>query len=604
MNKEQRNRERLFERSEANCGGKQHASRNKERKSTRTNAGNRKSKANFETYQTSRMRNFFLFLATLCGLSSFAQDTITTRDIQSAAKLFDLSFTQKEIDTMYDGVKENMLVYRNMHKQTLNNNVPMSLWQSPVLPGMVFNEKQEPVKWNISNKVTLPADINDLAYYNILQLASLIKNKRISSVDLTRFFIERIRKYGDSLQCVISVTEELALQEAAQADIEIAAGKYRGPLHGIPYGLKDLFAVKNTKTTWGAAPYKNQTIEEDAFVYRQLKEAGGVLVAKFTLGALAMGDYWFGGRTKNPWNTKTGSSGSSAGSTSATVAGLVPYAIGTETWGSIVSPSATCGATGLRPTFGSISRSGAMTLSWSLDKVGPICRSAEDAAVVFNYLHGTDGYDASAVNKPFNYKSNTDIRKLKVAYAKNYFDRITDTSRNEWKVLEAYRKMGVELIPVVFPDSGVYKFNIMDIVISAECAAAFDEFTRNNVDDEMTRQEKYDWPNSFRVSRMVPAVEYINANRHRYLLMQKVNELMNTVDVLICPTRGSGNQGAITNLTGHPVVCVPTGFDRRSNLPTSITLIGKLYDEASILSAAKAYQDATPWDEMHPPLFK
>ncbi len=550
------------------------------------------------------MRNFFLFLATLCGLSSFAQDTITTRDIQSAAKLFDLSFTQKEIDTMYDGVKENMLVYRNMHKQTLNNNVPMSLWQSPVLPGMVFNEKQEPVKWNISNKVTLPADINDLAYYNILQLASLIKNKRISSVDLTRFFIERIRKYGDSLQCVISVTEELALQEAAQADIEIAAGKYRGPLHGIPYGLKDLFAVKNTKTTWGAAPYKNQTIEEDAFVYRQLKEAGGVLVAKFTLGALAMGDYWFGGRTKNPWNTKTGSSGSSAGSTSATVAGLVPYAIGTETWGSIVSPSATCGATGLRPTFGSISRSGAMTLSWSLDKVGPICRSAEDAAVVFNYLHGTDGYDASAVNKPFNYKSNTDIRKLKVAYAKNYFDRITDTSRNEWKVLEAYRKMGVELIPVVFPDSGVYKFNIMDIVISAECAAAFDEFTRNNVDDEMTRQEKYDWPNSFRVSRMVPAVEYINANRHRYLLMQKVNELMNTVDVLICPTRGSGNQGAITNLTGHPVVCVPTGFDRRSNLPTSITLIGKLYDEASILSAAKAYQDATPWDEMHPPLFK
>ena len=505
---------------------------------------------------------------------------------------------------MYDGVKENLAGYKLMHKQSLKNSVPMSLWQSPVLPGMHFNEKQLPVKWNIPSNVQMPANKNDLAFYNLLQLASLIKNKKISSVALTQFFIERIKKYGDTLQCVISITEDLAMQQAQEADAEMAGGKYRGPLHGIPYGLKDLFSVKGTKTTWGAAPYKNQTIDEDAFVYTQLKEAGAVLIAKFTLGALAMGDYWFGGRTKNPWNTRTGSSGSSAGSTSATVAGLVPFAIGTETWGSIVSPSATCGATGLRPTFGSISRSGAMTLSWSLDKVGPICRSAEDAAVVFNYIHGTDGYDMSAVNKPFNYKQNTDIKKLKVAYAKNYFDKITDTSRSEWKVLETYKKMGVELIPVNFPDSGVYNFNIMDIVISAECAAAFDEFTRNNIDDEMTQQGKFDWPNSFRVSRLMSAVEYINANRHRYLLMQKVNEVMNTIDVMICPTRGSGNQGAITNLTGHPVVCMPTGFDKRNNLPTSITLIGKLYDEATLLSAAKAYQDVTEWDDMHPPKFK
>ncbi|MCW3087574.1 MAG: gatA [Sediminibacterium sp.] len=550
------------------------------------------------------MRKTILLLSVLFSLTASAQDTLTTKDIQSAAKLLDLSFTQKEVDTMYDGVKENLAGYKLMHKQSLANNVPMSLWQSPVLPGMRFNEKQEPVKWNIPSNLQLPANQDELAFYNLLQLASLIKNKKISSVALTQFFINRIRKYGDSLQCVIAITEEIALQQAAQADAEIAAGKYRGPLHGIPYGLKDLFAVKGTKTTWGAAPYKNQVIEEDAFVYSQLQAAGAVLVAKFTLGALAMGDYWYGGRTKNPWNTRTGSSGSSAGSTSATVAGLVPFAIGTETWGSIVSPSSTCGATGLRPTFGSISRSGAMTLSWSLDKVGPICRSAEDAAVVFNYIHGTDGYDMSAVNKPFNYKANTDIRKLKVAYAKNYFDKLTDTSRNEWKVLDAYRKLGVELIPVNFPDSGVYNFNIMDIVISAECAAAFDEFTRNNIDDEMTQQGKFDWPNSFRVSRMMSAVEYINANRHRYLLMQKVNAVMNTVDVMICPTRGSGNQGAITNLTGHPVVCMPTGFDKRFNLPTSITLIGKLYDEATILAAAKAYQDATQWDEMHPPMFK
>ncbi len=550
------------------------------------------------------MRTLFFCACMLMGATVFAQDTMSKEDIKSAARLLDLQFTQKEVDTMYDGVKENLMGYRMMHKQSLNNNVPMSLWQSPVLPGMKFPEKQEPISWNIPANVVLPANKNELAYYSVLQLASLIKNKKISSVDLTKFFLERIRKYGDSLQCVISVTEEIAMQQARQADAEIAKGKYRGPLHGIPYGLKDLFAVKGTKTTWGAAPYKNQVIEEDAFVYTQLKNAGAVLVAKFTLGALAMGDYWYGGRTRNPWNTKTGSSGSSAGSTSATVAGLVPFAIGTETWGSIVSPSSTCGATGLRPTFGSISRSGAMTLSWSLDKIGPICRSAEDAAVVFNYIHGTDGYDMSAVNRPFNYKPNADIKKLRVAYAKNYYDRITDTSRNEWKVLDTYRKMGVQLVPVVFPDSAVYNFNIMDIVISAECAAAFDEFTRNNIDDEMTQQGKNDWPNSFRVSRLMSAVEYINANRHRYQLMQKVNEALKDIDVLICPTRGSGNQGAITNLTGHPVVCMPTGFDKRFNLPTSITLIGKLYDEASILAAAKAYQQATEWEDMHPPMFK
>lgn len=550
------------------------------------------------------MRKILLPIALLFSVSIIAQDTITKNDLRSSAKLIDLSFSQKEIDTMYEGVKENYENDKLMHKQTLNNNVPMSLWQSPVLPGMKFNEKQKPVNWNIPSDVVLPKEKNELAFYSIPQLASLIKNKKISSVDLTRFFIDRLKKYGDTLQCVISITEELAMKQARQADAEIAEGKYRGPLQGIPYGLKDLFAVKGYKTTWGAAPYKDQTIDEDAYVYTKLKEAGGVLIVKFTLGALAMGDYWFGGRTKNPWNLNFGSSGSSAGSASGTVAGLVPFAIGTETWGSIISPSSTCGATGLRPTFGSISRTGAMTLSWSLDKVGPICRSAEDAAIVFNYIHGTDGIDASAVNKPFNYKTNVDLKKLKIGYAKNYFDKITDTSRSEWKVLDTYRKMGIQLIPVDFPDSGVYNFNIMDVVISAECAAAFDEFTRNNIDDEMTRQTKYDWPNSFRVARLMPAVEYINANRHRYLLMKKVNEVMQKFDAVICPTRGSGNQSAITNLTGHPVVCVPTGFDKQLNTPTSITFIGKLYDEATILAVAKAYQDATRWNKMHPGLFK
>jgi Asp-tRNA(Asn)/Glu-tRNA(Gln) amidotransferase A subunit family amidase len=434
-------------------------------------------------------------------------------------------------------------------------------------------------------------------------LAYLIQNKKISSLDLTRFFIERIKKYGDTLQCVISLQEDLAIAAAKKADAEIAAGKYRGQLHGIPYGLKDLFAVKDTKTTWGAAPYKDQVIQEDAFVYQKMKAAGAVLVAKFTLGALAMGDYWFGGRTKNPWNLNYGSSGSSAGSTSATVAGLVPFAIGTETWGSIVSPATTCGATGLRPTFGSISRSGAMALSYSLDKVGPITRSANDAAIVFHYLHGTDGKDGSAVNMPFNYAPKTNLKALKIAYAKNYFDKIKDTNRSEFEVLKQFKRMGIELIPINFPDSGVYQFNMMDVIIGAECAAQFDEMTRLGIDDALTRQTKNDWPNQFRTSRFIPAVEYINAQRHRTLLMEKVNEIVAQYDAIICPSRGGGNQSAITNLTGHPVVCVPTGLDPKYKLPTGISFVGKLFDEATILTIAHQYQKATGWDEMHPTMF-
>jgi len=551
------------------------------------------------------MRILFTSLLLALGLFVSAQDSsIQKKDLISATKLIDLSFTTKEIDTLYSDVIDNLANYKAMHNLSLPNSVPLSMWQTPVVPGMHFNKVQNPIAWKLDNTVQLPVNKNELAFYNIEQLASLIKNKKISSLALTQFFIERIKKWGDTLQCVVSLQEEIAYAQAKKADAELAQGKYRGLLHGIPYGLKDLFAVKGTKTTWGAAPYQNQTIDEDAFVYTKLREAGAVLVAKFTLGALAMGDYWFGGRTKNPWNLKYGSSGSSAGSTSATVAGLVPFAIGTETWGSIVSPSTTCGATGLRPTFGSVSRSGAMALSYSLDKVGPICRSAADAAIVFNYIHGTDGKDGSAVNMPFNFTPNKDIKKLKIAYAKNYFDKIKDTSRNEFKVLEEFKKLGVQLIPVNFPDSGVYNFNIMDVVIGAECAAQFDEMTRLNIDDILTRQTKSDWPNSFRTARFVPAVEYINAQRHRYTLMQKVNEVMQQFDVIICPSRGDGNQSAITNLTGNPVVCVPTGFDKKLNLPTGISFVGKLYDEATILSIAQAYQKATNWDEAHPALFK
>ena len=549
------------------------------------------------------MKYFLVLLFSSFIAFANAQDTtITKSDLKTAAKLFDIQFTQKEIDTLYSDVLDNIANYKAMHKLSLPNSIPLSTWQLAVPLQTKKNNKGALLE---NTKVALPANKQDLAFYSISELAYLIKNKKISSLALTQFYIDRIKKYGDTLECVISLQEDIAYAQAKQADEEIAKGKYRGMLHGIPYGLKDLFAVKGTKTTWGAAPYKNQTIDEDAFVYTQLKNAGAVLVAKFTLGALAMGDYWYGGRTRNPWNLKYGSSGSSAGSTAATVAGLVPFAIGTETYGSIVSPSTQCGATGLRPTFGSVSRSGAMALSYSLDKVGPICRSANDAAIVFNYIHGTDGKDLSAFDAPFNYQPINDIKKMRIAYAKNYFDQIKDTTKNDWKVLATFKKMGVELIPVNFPDSGVYNFNIMDVIIGVECAAQFDEMTRTNVDDELTRQTKYDWPNQFRTARFVPAVEYINAQRHRSVLMQKVNEVISQYDVIICPSRGTeGNQAAITNLTGHPVVCVPTGFDGKYNLPTGISFVGNLYDEGTILKIADAYQQATNWNKQHPALFK
>jgi Asp-tRNA(Asn)/Glu-tRNA(Gln) amidotransferase A subunit family amidase len=542
-----------------------------------------------------------IIISIFSGLASQAQDSLFKEDLIPAARLIDLNFTDSERTMMYPDLKRNLNQYRRMHQLELDNSVPMSLWQSPVLPGMKFNSKQDPILWNIPADISLPKDRNELAFYSVLQLASLIKHKKISSVELTQFFIDRLRKYADTLQCVISFTENIAMEQARLADAEIRQGKYRGPLQGIPYGLKDLFAVKGTKTTWGAAPYKNQEIEVDAFVYTQLKKAGAVLIAKFTLGALAMGDYWYGGRTKNPWNMKYGSSGSSAGSTAATVAGLVPFAIGTETYGSIISPSHTCGATGLRPSFGSVSRTGGMTLSWSLDKIGPICRSAEDAAVVFSAIHGTDYKDGTAVNMPFNYTGKFDPAKIRIAYAANYFSKL-DSTYNDWKVLEVFKKMGVKLSAIDFPDSSIYGFDMIGIVIGSESAAAFDEMTRLNMDDQLTRQTASDWPNYFRSARFIPAVEYVNANRHRYILMQKMNEIIRNFDVIICPT-WSGQQVAITNLTGHPALCMPTGLDGRS-LPTSITFIGKLYSEAVLLAVGKAFQDHTDFENVHPPYFQ
>lgn len=539
-----------------------------------------------------------LFIALLCiNLSAAAQDTISTTTVKQAGLLYDVRFTEQEIEMMLQDLKDNLADYKKIHALQLNNSVAMSAAQR-LQPD---NAAQQKITWEYNRNIQLPSNQNELAFYSIHQLGSLLRKKLISSKELTTFFINRIKKFGDTLQCVVSITEDIAMQQAAKADDDFKKGIDRGPLQGIPYGLKDLFAVKGTKTTWGAAPYKEQVIEEDAYVYTRLKEAGAVLVAKFTLGALAMGDYWFGGRTKNPWNLERGSSGSSAGSASATVAGLVPFAIGTETHGSIVSPSHTCGATGLRPTFGSISRSGAMTLSWSLDKIGPICRSAEDAATVFSYIHGTDMKDASAVNAAFNYNPNMDVKKLKIAYAKNIFDKL-DTAAQEWSVLKQLTAAGVELHPMQFPDTETYQFDMIGIVIGSEAAAAFDAFTRLNIDDQMTRQTRNDWPNYFRQARTIPAIEYINTLRHRSILMEKTNAAMQKYDVVIAPSFG-GRQLAITNLTGHPALCMPTGLSKQGT-PNSITFLANLFKEEALLAFGKFFQSITPFDEMHPEKFK
>jgi Asp-tRNA(Asn)/Glu-tRNA(Gln) amidotransferase A subunit family amidase len=527
-----------------------------------------------------------------------AQDSLSKADIKSGGKLMDIQFTDQEIEMMLADLKDNIIDFKKMHSLILNNNVGMSIAQRLTPP----LEKQEKIKWQYDKKILMPVNKNELAFYSIKQLGSLLRNKSITSVELTKFFITRIKKYSDSLQCVVSLTESLALQQATKADQDFRKGIDKGPLQGIPYGLKDLFAVKSTKTTWGAQPYKDQRIEEDAYVYTRLKEAGAVLVAKFTLGALAMGDYWFGGRTKNPWNLNFGSSGSSAGSASATVAGLIPFAIGTETHGSIISPSSTCGATGLRPTFGSVSRSGAMTLSWSLDKVGPICRSAEDAATVFSFIHGTDGNDLSAVNRTFNLSNKSGVKDLKIAYAKNHFERLDTTNSQEWGVIKALREQGITISPMILPDTDIYKFDLIGLVIGAEAAAAFDEFTRVGLDDQMTRQTRFDWPNYFRVSRLIPAVEYVNANRHRSILMQKMNEAMEPWDVIITPSFGN-RQLAITNLTGHPALCMPIGFSKQG-IPNSITFLSNLFREEELVKLGTYFQSVTEHDEKHPDRFK
>jgi Asp-tRNA(Asn)/Glu-tRNA(Gln) amidotransferase A subunit family amidase len=534
--------------------------------------------------------------ALVAQCTSVDETAIESRDVESAAGLIDLQLTRAEIDSMLPDLSDQLRSFQSMREVSVGNEVRPALVFDPVPRGRGGSRGGDLLKVSPTSRRELPGDIESLAFWTVRDLAELIRTRQITATELTGIYLERLKRHGSTLECVITLTEERALEQAARVDEELASGKYRGLLHGIPYGAKDLLAVKGYRTTWGAEPYREQTIDETATVIKKLDEAGAVLVAKLTLGALAWGDVWYGGMTKNPWNLEQGSSGSSAGSASATSAGLVAFSIGTETWGSIVSPCTRCGVTGLRPTFGRVSRTGAMALSWSMDKIGPICRSVEDCAIVFDVIHGPDGADPTIVDAPFRYEYDEDIHALRIGFLPEDFERDDYYHESDSIALGVLREMGFDLIPIELPDYPIYP---LGIILSAEAAAAFDELTMSGRDDLLVRQIRNAWPNTFRTARFIPAVEYIQANRIRAMIMRDMERL--DVDIYISPSFGENL--LLTKLTGHPCVVLPSGFDDDGN-PVSITFIGQPFEEGKLLAFARAYQERTGFHLKHPPLFE
>lgn len=516
--------------------------------------------------------------------------------IKGAETLFNLSLTDSERDTLLEGVTDAISKYKALQEFNIPNDLPPALVFSPIPLSYkpMFEDKTS--DFDISKNVQSPSSNEQLCFYTVAELSYLIKNRKITSEELTRVYIDRIKRFDKELFCLVTLLEDRALEQARAMDREIKEGKYRGPLHGIPYGVKDLLALKGYPFTFGSAIYKDQIPSLTSPVIEKLDNAGAVLIAKLSLGELAWGDVWFGGTTRNPWNTETGSSGSSAGSSSATAAGLVAFAIGSETWGSIVSPSTVCGVTGLRPTFGRVSRTGAMALSWSMDKIGPICRTAQDCAIVIDAISGLDGLDNSLEDAPIIINLKRDYRKLRVGFTPDYFKENYPMKSNDSIALYTLKEMGVELIPVKLPEH--LPIDALSIILDAESAAAFGDLTISNKDDQMVRQSKWAWPNFFRKARFIPAVEYIQANRVRTQLIAEFSKLFDEVDVIVTPSFG-GNQLLMTNLTGHPALALPTGFSN-DMMPTSITILGNWFKEDDILLLARAYQENTKWYKQMP----
>jgi Asp-tRNA(Asn)/Glu-tRNA(Gln) amidotransferase A subunit family amidase len=525
---------------------------------------------------------------------------ITAGVLEEAEKVAGLTFTPEEREMMLEGLNDRLEAFEAIRSVHIPNSVPPAVRFDPQLPGASVPAGPDVFRPTREMGVERPANLEEVAFWPVTRLSELVRSRQVSAVELTEMYLGRLEKHGPTLESVVTLTDELALRQARRADAELAAGRYRGPLHGIPWGAKDLLSAKGYPTTWGAAPFQDQVIDEDATVVRRLEEAGAVLVAKTTLGALASGDVWFGGRTRNPWNLEQGSSGSSAGSASSTVAGLVGFSIGSETLGSIVSPSTRCGASGLRPTFGHVSRYGAMALSWTMDKLGPLCRSVEDCALVLNAIHGADGLDPTARDVPLSWDAERPLSSLRVGYIRSAFENEESRSHeHDVAALQAVRTLGVEPVPVELPDE--FPLDAIRFVLNAESAAAFDELTRSGQDELLVRQTPNAWPNRFRQARMVPAVEYIQANRVRTMIMQSLEATLEGIDVLVTPSFASGVL-LMTNLTGHPTVVVPSGFTDEGT-PVSISFVGQLWGDGEAMTLAKAYQDATGWHERRPELF-
>jgi len=529
-------------------------------------------------------------------VAMLAQRGGDTNAVAGAEAVIGLEFTSEERALVARSQNERIRAYEALRKENFPNELAPAFLFNPLPNGFKMDAEKRRPAWTTSKKALRPRRDEDLAFMTVAELAALLRSRQITSEELTRYFLDRLKKHGPRLQCVVTLTEERAMAEARAADAELRAGKWRGPLHGVPYAAKDLLDTEGIATTWGVSLHTNRVPSQDAAVVRKLREAGAVLVAKTTLGELAMGDVWFGGKTRNPWKSESGSSGSSAGSAAAVAAGLVPFAIGSETMGSIVSPATVCGVTGLRPTFGRVSRQGAMTLCWSLDKLGPLARTAEDCALVLDAIRGADAGDPTTVNAPFDFIGERSVKKLRVAYVKSDFEKEEGNQTNDVATLAALRKLGIDLREVEWPKVPTRP---LWLTLSVEAAAAFDELTRSNEDDKLVQQSAAAWPNTFRGARFIPAVEYIQAMRLRTRLVEEMAKLFADVDVIVAPS-WRGNQMVFSNMAGYPCVVVPNG-DKTGGAPASICFVAGLYKEAEAVRVAAAYQRATNWHLQRPP---
>lgn len=584
---------------------------------------------------------------------------ITPEMLDAAAAIAAIKLTPEQKQMMLEGVqgeRNSALRVRELH---LANSVAPTAVFDPVPVGM-DSPRPEPPRAVVLGPPPGIAHLSaseeeKVAFATVRELGEMLRQHKITSTELTKLYLTRLKRYDPELLFVITLTEERALKQAAEADKELAAGKPRGPLHGIPWGAKDLLAVKGYPTTWGAAGFENQSFDDDAEVVKRLDAAGAVLIAKLTMGALAQGDLWGyaaatgkrGGRTRNPWNPQQGSSGSSAGSASATSAGCVGFAIGTETLGSISSPSTRCGVTGLRPSFGLVPRTGAMALSWSMDKIGPITRSVEDCALVLNAIYGPDGNDHCVQPAAFHADLTIDVRKLRVGYigsafeppkyqspsddelkglsatdrerhieqSKSSFQRRAYDARFATAALAHLREMGITLTAMELPS---FHFSALLNILSAESAAAFDDLTVSGRDALLSGQKPYDWPNGFRTARFISAVDYIQAERARSLAITAMHQAFQGFDVIVTPS--GGTQLTATNLCGQPAVIVPNGlrgddapaFVRNGDddwpdyggpgTPVSLTFLAPLYQDAKACALAHAYQQKTGFQKLHPKL--